>query len=109
MIDVAVAIDAEAVDVTHTPKEGGAYDDNGVWVPNAATPMVIKATVQPVTGRMLQDLPEGLRQGARYTLRTRTVVAVGELLQASGWSEPLRVLYARYWPSYTLVVVGGEQ
>lgn len=85
-MDVAFAIDAEAVTVTlHTvATAGGAYNAGGEWVPNASVDMPIAATVQPATGRNLNDAPEGVRTDARYAIWSRVSIAENDEITYSG-------------------------
>lgn len=77
MTDVAEAIDAEAVPVTFQPPAGATYDAKGNAVPGALPDSVPgAAAIQPVSGRMLQDLPEGLRSEVSMVGWSRTMVAV---------------------------------
>lgn len=107
MIDVAEAIDAEAETLVHKPvtSAGGVWTDTGRWIPNSVTPVSIRATMQPaggqisgtaksVNGRTLMDLPEGIRQEAKWLAWSRVDIAVGDEIQyRSIW---YRVIFA--WP-----------
>lgn len=95
-IDVAIAIDAEAVDVTYYPvaAAGGAYNQAGVWVPGGVSGSTIRAAIQPASGRILQELPEGVRTDARFTGWSRT--AVREADEIGYASERWRIIYV--WP-----------
>lgn len=94
-MDVAAAIDAEAVPVTRTVK-GGAYVD-GKWIPATTSSATIRATVQPAKGRDLMDMPEGVRMEAQYIIWTRSPVSIDDLIGYSG--ETWRVCYV--WPRPT--------
>lgn len=118
-MDVAIAIDAEAVNVTHrtVAAAGGAWNDVGDWVPAAPTNPTIKMAMQPaggqisgsrgtVNGNALLDLPEGVRQEARWLGWTRAAVVLNDEIQYVGkW---YRVLFA--WPraqdGFTRVALG---
>lgn len=95
MIDVAIAIDAEAIDVLHVAgaKDAGSYVD-GEWIATPPAPVNIRATVQPASGRALRDLPEGVRVEARYLIWTRVPIKDGDLVTAL--SDDFRVIYT--WP-----------
>ena len=58
MIDVAIAIDGEAVSVSRTRRAAGVYTDTGDWVDGTATSASIRAAIQPVKGNQLMDMPE---------------------------------------------------
>lgn len=94
MIDVAWAIDAEAVPVTLRTFAGGTYDAAGNGIPGAPSDAPAMAAVQPVSGRMLQDLPEGIRTEVSHVGWTRSSVDVGNEIVYGG--ETYRV--AHVWP-----------
>jgi hypothetical protein len=66
--------------VTHTVSRAGtsSYDSDGKYVPGALTTLTIQAINQPLSGRELQRLPEGLR-----TKETRQFYTTTELRAAS--------------------------
>ena len=88
---VALAIDGEAVAVTHRTRAPGTYDPGGRWVPGAVTDTTIQATIQPVSGRQVEDLPEGVRTEARSLLWTRTIVKDDDVIIDG--TASYRVLY----------------
>lgn len=98
MIDLARAIDAEAVSVTLTREAEGGYSTDpetyGKWVPGGKTEAQIRAAIQPASGRQLNDLPEGIRNEARWLIWTRSVITLGDTI-SNGGSE-YRVMYV--WP-----------
>lgn len=95
MIDVAIAIDAEAVTVVHKTRAPDSYDTRGNAVFGAANDDVnIQASVQPVSGRVLQDLPEGVRFQVNYVMWTRTSVNEDDTIGYNG--QDYRVLHI--WP-----------
>lgn len=95
MTDVAEAIDDEAVPVTFQPPAGATYTKGGKAVPGAApAPIPGEAAVQPVSGRMLSDLPEGLRGEVSMVGWSRTMVALKWEVGYGG--ETFRVVHV--WP-----------
>jgi hypothetical protein len=94
MIDVAIAIDGEAVNVTLTRNATGHYDDDGNWIDGAPTPSTIRATVQPASGRQLMDLPEGIREEARWLAWSRSEIRMDDTIVHG--SQPFRVMFV--WP-----------
>ena len=95
MSDVAEAIDAEAVPVTFQAPATATYDTKGNAVPGAApAPVSGMAAVQPASGRLLQDLPEGLRAEVSMVGWSRTMVAVKWEVGYGG--ETYRVVHT--WP-----------
>jgi hypothetical protein len=95
LTDVALAIDAEAVLVTFQPPAVSTYDSKGNAVPGVVpAPISGMAAIQPVSGRMLQDLPEGLRAEVSMVGWSRTTVAFKwEVVYAN---ETYRVIHT--WP-----------
>ncbi|MCO6407360.1 hypothetical protein [Hoeflea alexandrii] len=94
MIDVAIAIDGEAVSVTRTRSASGSYDANGDWTAGASTSVGIMAVVQPVKGNQLMDMPEGIRTEAGWIVWSRSDMAVDDRITDDG--KTYRVLFA--WP-----------
>lgn len=95
MSDAAEAIDAEAVPVTFQAPATATYDTKGNAVRAAAPdPVSGMAAVQPASGRLLQDLPEGLRKEVSMVGWSRTMVAVKWEVVYGG--ETYRVVHT--WP-----------
>lgn len=94
MIDVAIAIDGEAVNVSLTRKAAGSYNADGNFVPGAPTTSTVRAAVQPASGRQLMDLPEGLREEARWLVWSRSEIRMDDTIAHSGQS--FRVMFV--WP-----------
>ena len=95
MTDVAEAIDGEAVPVVFWPPAGATYDARGNAVPEARPAQVAgMAAVQPASGRMLQDLPEGIRGEVSMVGWSRTMVALKWEIIYGG--ETYRVVHV--WP-----------
>lgn len=95
-VDVAEAIDDEAVSVVFKPLVlGSDYDPRGnPVVPEAPGPLPGWAAVQPVNGRMLLDLPEGLRSDVSMVGWSRTMVA--EKWEIIYGAETYRIVHV--WP-----------
>ena len=94
MIDVAIAIDGEAVNVTLTREAAGHYDDDGNWVPGEPTNSTISAAIQPASGRQLEDLPDGIRNEARWLVWSRSELRLDDKITHAGSSD--RVMHV--WP-----------
>lgn len=95
MSDVAEAIDDEAVPVVFQAPPGATYDARGNAVRAAApAPLPGMAAIQPASGRMLQDLPEGLRPEVSMVGWSRTMVALKWEVVYGG--ETYRVVHT--WP-----------
>lgn len=93
MIDVAEAIDAESVDMTLTRRPGSYV--NGFWVEGAPVVTPIRAAIQPVSGRQLQDMPEGVRSIVSHVIWTRSIVTLNDRITLQN-GEVNRVIHV--WP-----------
>ncbi|MBN9074299.1 MAG: hypothetical protein J0H34_22405 [Rhizobiales bacterium] len=94
MIDVAIAIDGEAVNVSLTRKAAGDYNADGEFVPGAPSTSTIRAAVQPASGRQLMDLPEGIRNEARWLAWSRSEIRLDDEMTQGG--SRYRVMFV--WP-----------
>lgn len=94
MIDVAIAIDGEARDVTLTTRAAGVYDADGNFDVGTATAATIRAAIFPASGNKLMDLPEGIRTEAGWLCWSRSAMAVDD--QITDGSIVYRVLFV--WP-----------
>ena len=94
MIDVAIAIDGEAVNVSLTRRAAGANDDDGNWVPGAPTTSTIRAAIQPASGRQLEDLPDGIRNEARWLVWSRAEIRLDDEITHAG--SRYRIMHV--WP-----------
>lgn len=85
MMDLGFVVDAEAVQVQLIAKAGGSYDQTtGKWTKVTDTPLPIMATIQPATGKALRDLPEGVRDEARFILWSRQNVNLDDVIVYKG-------------------------
>lgn len=93
-MDVAEAIDAEAITVQHRTIVEGFDQTTGKRAKTPSAPVDIQAAVQPASGRQLMDVPEGLRTEARFIAWSRTTINENDQIQYDGkwW----RVVYR--WP-----------
>lgn len=94
MIAAVAAIDRRAKPVTLKRRAGGAFDANGEAVPGSEALSTIQAVVQPASGRSLEDMPEGIRQEARYLAWSRSEIRNDDSIVHAGLSY--RVVYV--WP-----------
>lgn len=103
MIDVAIAIDGEARNVSLTTIGDGHYNDDGDWVAGVPEPRTIRAAIFPnsraeggnsTSGDALKDGPEGIRTEAGWLIWSRHEIKVNDVI-ADG-SVIYRVLFA--WP-----------
>lgn len=51
-------------------RPGGSYDANGRWQESSGAPFTITASVQPLSGKELEKLPEGRNLSGVYRLYT---------------------------------------
>jgi len=94
MINVALAIDGEAVNVSLKREAAGHYDGDGNWVPGSATTSTIRAAIQPASGRQLEDLPDGIRNEARWLVWSRAEIRLDDVITHAG--SGYRVMHV--WP-----------
>lgn len=94
MTPVAIAIDGEAVNVTRTRRAAGAYNADGDWIAGMSTSDTIRATIQPVRGHQLMDMPEGIRTEAGWIAWSRQAITVDDEIAHGGVNY--RVLFT--WP-----------
>lgn len=94
MIDVAIAIDGEARNVTLTTRAAGAHNADGDFVPGSATSTTIRAAIFPASGNQLRDMPDGIRTEAGWVCWSRSALAVDNQITADGIAY--RILFA--WP-----------
>lgn len=94
MIDVALAIDGEAVNVSLKRNAAGHYDQNGKWIPGVSSTSTIRAAIQPASGRQLEDLPDGIRNEARWLVWSRAEIRLDDVITHAGSSY--RVMFV--WP-----------
>lgn len=94
-VDVAEAIDDEAVPVVFQAPAAATYSTRGVAVSGVAPdPLPGMAAVQPASGRVLLDLPEGLRKEVSMVGWSRTMVA--DKWEVIYGAETYRVVHV--WP-----------
>lgn len=105
-IDVALAIDAEAEDVTWRPRGADVFDARGNGVPGVRADVPTRAAIQPVTGNNTRDLPEGVRTEAVYVGWTRSAVADEDHIVYRG--DTYRVIASRPRPmdGFTRIALG---
>lgn len=109
MIDVSIAIDQESVTVVHKSRADGTYDAGGNAVPGASNPDVdIQAAIQPVSGKMLQDLPEGVRDQTKYVAWTRSTVDLGDTLVYIGQNYRVLHIWPRPIDEFIKLAIGEE-
>ena len=97
MIDVAIAIDMEARTCSYLPGEGknGHWDADGRWnsAPRAFIPIV--GAAMPSRGQELRDLPEGIRDEARWVFYTRAAIDTDGIIMIDGQEYRILFLWTR--------------
>lgn len=107
-MDVAEAIDEEAVEVTLSAAAAGSYDAGGNWVAGGPTSGPIQAAIQPASGRVLQDLPEGLRAEVTLVGWSRSQVALGNEITYSGSNYRVVHVWPRPADGFYKFALGGK-
>lgn len=73
--------------VTYTvTRRAGVFGTDGEYTPGATSTLSVSGSLQPLTAREIEALPEGLRQRARFVL---LVGRTGTRLQVAGTSGVL--------------------
>lgn len=105
-IDVALAIDAESEDITWRPAGVDVYDARGNAIQAAHASVPSRAAIQPVTGRALQDLPEGIRTEVQYVGWTRAEVAEDDQIIYRGVTYRVFHVKPRPMDGFTRIAIG---
>lgn len=107
MIDVAMAIDAEAVTVSHKRVGAGSYSDGGKWTPGGAVVTTsIRAAVQPASGRQLMDVPEGIRNEAKFVAWSRSNLLVEDRIVVGTVEYKIIFVWPRPRDGFTRAALG---
>lgn len=83
---------------TRSRYTAGVYTD-GVWVQGAATVTTVDASIQPLTGKDLEMLPEGWSTSTAMKVYTRGDIAVDDILTVD--SESWRVITKMSYPGHS--------
>lgn len=95
---VAQAIDGEARSMIVRRQGEGMYDEGGDWVPGADIDSVVMAAVFPAAGRVLEDLPEGIRAETRMLFWSRSSVKENEVvITPDGKHYRVLIVWDRTW------------
>lgn len=106
MISLDDTVLFDAVEVQVLRKQAAGTYVNGEWVPPTTAPETILATIQPVTGKDLKDLEEGLRRTARFSLWTLSPLATDEIVIYGGSNYRVMTSIPRPDGGYTKAVIG---
>lgn len=97
MIDLGQAIDFGDWEIPwERPADRDAEPvyERGNLVEPEAEKDTIRGKIQPVSGRDLRDMPEGLREEASMVLGTRSTVEVNDLITDNRDGRKYKVLFA---------------
>ena len=105
-LSVTPALDALAVQVTLKRFGKPYYGDDGELKNGHPTETAIRAVVQPVNGFELMDLPEGVREEAKYAVWSRSEILNDDRIIHA--SKEFRVMKVSNRPEggYTKVILG---
>lgn len=106
MID---AILAEAQEIDWRRRAPVTYTDAGRPVLGQLSSEGILATVQPTSGRLLADLPEGLRSSARWFIWTPADVQTNDEVAFDGGTYRVLQVWPRRADGFTKAAIGGDQ
>ena len=107
MIDVTLAIMAEAVPVTWRTRGPSTYDSGGNAVLGAVSESTILATVQPNSGRILRDRAEGVHRDITHVVWTKAEVKVDDEIIYQGDTLRVHHVWPRRQDNFTRAAVGG--
>src|SRR5690606_38190614 len=99
-------IDGEAVNVTLTRNAAGHYDQDGNWNPGTATSSTIRAAIQPASGRQLEDLPDGIRNEARWLVWSQSELRLEDKITHAGSVYRVMHLWPRHEGSFWRAAAG---
>lgn len=110
MLDNAFAIGLVGKTHVVTRRSASSFDATGDFVEGASSQISISGSLQPVTGRMIEKMPEGLRDKASAVMYTASVlnsardgnagdrISFGsdtyEVMGIIDWSDPVGGHYA---------------
>lgn len=105
-MDVAIAIDAEAIDLTLKRNGPATFDLDGNYVFPGATTTTIRGMVQPASGRRLMDLPEGIRYEAQFLLWSRSEIRADDVVTHAGSNYRVMYIWPRLADGFTRAAMG---
>lgn len=105
-MDVALAIDAEAISVTRLRDGAGAYTAGGKYVEGATVSTPIRAAIQPASGRQLQDLEEGIRSEARFMAWSRADLQVNDRITVGAAKYKIIFVWPRPQDGFNRAALG---
>lgn len=100
--------------VTHLPRAVTVYDigaavldqTTGRTVRRLNATKAIRATIQPATGRALDDFPDGIRETARWVMWTMSEVQAGWFVKYGGELYRVDAAWHRHETGHTKAALG---
>lgn len=82
MIDLGAAIDFGdwEVPIIYASTGPQQYDADGLPIDGSTKKTKIRGKIQPVNGRDLRDMPEGMREEASMVLGTRSKIVINDVV-----------------------------
>lgn len=105
-IDVSPALALLAQPVSVETRAADTYDGNGNRVPGAPIVVSISATVQPASGRQLMDMPEGIRDEARWLIWSAFAFETDHRVQLNGQTYKVLHVWRRQYGGFTRAALG---
>lgn len=106
-LSVTPAIDALATPVVIKSRLAGYYGDDGEYRNGHTTETTISAVVQPINGFELMDLPEGIREQAKYAIWSRSAIANDQIIVNRGIEYRVMKVSERPEGGYTKAILGS--
>jgi hypothetical protein len=75
-------------------QNGTFYDDAGLALPVIGAELIILASVQPASGKVMQSLPENRRDIETYSLFSDYALETGDIVEIKGNEYEVRALEA---------------
>lgn len=104
LVNDAILPEAETVQLV--TRSGDSYDKKGNGVKGKKKTVDIQAEVQPVTGKMLLDLPEGVRESADYMIWTGSVLETDDVIIYEGQNHRVLKQWRRKPDNFTKAAIG---
>jgi hypothetical protein len=107
MISLGVTDGENTIGLAVVTRSADSYDANGNGVKGAETdPVDIQGDVQPASGKMLQDLPEGMRDEIEYMIWTPFDVKNDHVIVYSGQRYRVFKTWPRREDGFTKAAIG---
>lgn len=107
-LDVSAAFNSRLTTAaTHERDVGGGYDADGYAVPGTTQTTAIRASIQPLSAKEFDNMPEGLRDEAQAKVYTRFPLEPADRIIAG---ERYKVLSVDDWQplgGYSRAILGA--